>query len=207
MNETNPLEEISRKIDALDKREITGIIERGDLLQQAKHLLGAHGGWLQWLKTRHAMPERTAQRYMQTAKFAKNATVADFSTCTLTANALYLLSEDRFWKKAGVGENSRRAATEEVLKAAATQKVSEKLAREIINKALGKSESQKAAKPNNLLLAVFDETIGRLKKLLAKPPSTFADTSYTADDLHHLAEQFPDFLRAVAHLRKMEKAA
>jgi hypothetical protein len=81
---------------------VDAIIKRGELLQQAKDLLHAHGSWVQWLKTRHEMPPRAAQRYMKAARFAKSATAAHLPACKLTVDTLYLLAEDRFWKTADI---------------------------------------------------------------------------------------------------------
>lgn len=63
------------------------------------------------------------------------------------------------------------------------------------------------AKPVNLLVPLFDDTIGKLKKLVTKQPATFADTSYTPDDLQNYAEQFADLLRAVANLLRKTRTA
>jgi DUF3102 family protein len=199
----SPLEAISKEIDALDKRQVADIIRKGDLLREAKDMLHTHGGWLRWLKERHSMSERTAQRCMKASQFAKSVTVTDFATCKLSINALYLLSEDRYWKK-GVDENSRRSATEEVLSEAAKQKVGTTKAKQIISRTIG--ELHPAGPPKittDPVLAAFDEIVAKLKKVYTKPISRFAASAHSANDL----KQIGDFFYGVAKIAQNRDAA
>jgi hypothetical protein len=71
------------------KCETADIIAIGDLLLEAQEQV-EHGGWLTWLKTNFGSSIRTAQNYMNAARFAsKNATVAHLK---LRPSALYFLT-------------------------------------------------------------------------------------------------------------------
>jgi hypothetical protein len=73
-----------REIAAQFGREICALraLEDGSALAVGRKLIEAkarlsHGNWLPFLRHEAKMSERTAQRYMRTAKFAKSANLAD----------------------------------------------------------------------------------------------------------------------------------
>ena len=73
--------------------DISNIIKRGELLQQAKDQI-EHGGWLRWLEANFNWDEQMAQRAMSVAKFAvKYDTV---SALHLSKGVLYGLASGRF---------------------------------------------------------------------------------------------------------------
>jgi hypothetical protein len=118
------------------KRETSEILAIGNLLIEAKMQV-SHGEWLSWLKE-FPIPERSAQKYIKAAQFAaKYELSADLN---LSPNALYLLSEDRYWRD-GCG---RDEATREVINAAKTERIGEDKAKEIIDKILTEKAKQKA---------------------------------------------------------------
>lgn len=84
--------------------DIANIIKRGELLIEAKEMLGQHGEWLPRLEQNFEMSPRTAQRAMAVAEFAKNVSLTDLR---LTRSALYELSSGD-WP-----ENVVRAALKE----------------------------------------------------------------------------------------------
>jgi hypothetical protein len=130
------LGDVEEKLDNVLRRHADDIVTIGGLLEEAKDMIG-RGRWLPWLKDRFSMSERSAQRYMKASAFAKSVTVTDFRKCNLSPGALYLLSEDRHWKqRGGIVDDSRRIATEAVLKEASQKRVGEDRAVEIIEKAL-----------------------------------------------------------------------
>jgi hypothetical protein len=128
----SPLAAIEAELDTVLRGETPNIVRSGRLLTEAKTL--QRGKWLPWLKERYSMSERSAQRRMKAYEFAKSVTVTDFSKCDLSPSALYLLSEDRYWK--GIDDKSRRVATEAVLKEASEKPVGEDRAKEIVDRVL-----------------------------------------------------------------------
>jgi hypothetical protein len=82
------IEVIASELQIALKRETADIIAIGDLLLEAQEQL-EHGEWLPWLKLNFGSSTRSAQNYMNAARFAsKYATVAHLK---LRPTALYLL--------------------------------------------------------------------------------------------------------------------
>lgn len=129
------LEKIAKQLDSLDTSELVAIIKRGELLERARRGC-SHGEWLDWLKHRLKTSPSSAARYRKASKFAKLANL-DVASCKLTAETLFLLSGNAYWKQRKLGENARREATESVLKAATKQKIGRKAALAIISASLG----------------------------------------------------------------------
>jgi hypothetical protein len=142
----SPLAVVEAELDKVLRDEAPNIVRSGGLLTEAKALLGKHGKWLPWLKKRYSMSERTAQRRMKAYEFAKSVTVTDFTKCDLSPGALYLLSEDAYWKEHGYYGDSRRIATEAVLKEASEKRVDGDRAKEIIEKTRADTDAAEEAK-------------------------------------------------------------
>ena len=79
---------IANELKIALKRETTDIVVIGDLLMEAQEQI-EHGEWLTWLKSNFGSSIRTAQNYMEAARFAsKYAPVAHLK---LRPSALYFL--------------------------------------------------------------------------------------------------------------------
>ncbi len=111
---------IASELQSALRRETVTIIDIGNLLLEAKDQLG-HGEWLPWLKANFGSSIRSAQNYMNAARFAfKNAMVAHLN---LKPPVLYLLGGDTI-------PLDEKAA---ILKVAETEWVDLERAEEIIN--------------------------------------------------------------------------
>jgi hypothetical protein len=81
---------ITEDLNAALKSDTVNVIRIGKLLIEAHRRLH-HGRWLPWLRENFTLSERTAQNYINAARFAaKYATVADLK---LRPGALYALIE------------------------------------------------------------------------------------------------------------------
>ena len=135
------LEVIAEEIRA--KRESTTcIIDIGGLLKEAKEGV-EHGKWLEWLEQELDYSKRTAERYLKAFEFArsvKSDTVTDFGL--LTPTALYLLSEDAYWRTNHC-EDYRDDATDAVLDVIRRgEKVDRKRAERIIEEVVAKYRAE-----------------------------------------------------------------
>jgi hypothetical protein len=91
--EPRELATIVSKINRTFRDDISNIIRRGELLQQAKDHI-ENGGWLTWLETNFNWDEQMAQRAMSVAKFAARHDTA--SALNLTKGVLYGLAAGGF---------------------------------------------------------------------------------------------------------------
>ena len=91
--EPRELATIVTKINRTFRDDISNIIRRGELLQQAKDHI-ENGGWLTWLETNFNWDEQMAQRAMSVAKFAARHDAA--LALNLTKGVLYGLAAGGF---------------------------------------------------------------------------------------------------------------
>ena len=82
---------IASELDAALKREATDIITIGSLLIEAQEQLD-YGEWLAWLEEHFGSTDRTAENYMNAARFA--ARFETVSNLKLRPTVLYLLGKE-----------------------------------------------------------------------------------------------------------------
>lgn len=224
------LDVIAGRLGKALKTETGNIIAIGKILHEARAACAETGEeFLLWLAEHFGMSQRTAYNYMSAADYAKRfATVANGN---VAPRVLYDLANGEFDDEVA-GKIRKEARTKRVGYDRAQQiqldwqcRHNAKELRETepeIQRPEARSLDEidhvpdppppdvprhEPAKPVNLLVPLFDDTIGKLKKLVTKQPATFADTSYTPDDLQNYAEQFADLLRAVANLLRKTRTA
>jgi hypothetical protein len=202
------LDQLTAKLRSALKREITDIIEIGNLLIESRKLL-KHGDWQEWLAKNFDLSYRSARNYIGAAEYveSKSATVALLNFENLSPTVLY-------WLASGCNYNEQEEAA--ILAAACEGRVDHNTAWAICEKlAPGNDDNQEdgdetAAEdpeitaildgpppavpppapippPTDFALQDFDKAISTLKRVMTKSPTQFAQTSYSTDDLELVA--------------------
>lgn len=223
---------IGSELLAALQRETTDIIVIGNLLLEAQEQL-EHGFWLTWLKFNFGLSTRTAQNYMNAARFTiKYATVAHLK---LRPTALYALGQhmddyspgvinkilkvaETDWvndegvyiivleEQQRIREEQLRIATEHLL---ATEQPPEVALRSEIDDILDGPPPELPPPPEvtapDITLPPFDQAVETLSRLRTKALSSFVTTTHPPDKIRVVA----DFLRAVADTvrKKTEQTA
>jgi hypothetical protein len=221
---------IASELDAALKREATDIITIGSLLIEAQEQLD-HGEWLAWLEEHFGSTDRTAENYMNAARFA--AKFETVSNLKLRPTALYLLGKElddptSFYN---------RKAIKAILKAAETDWVNVERAREIAAslqpkpkplKTLDEIRTEMAAAAemeveiddilagpppelpptpeaiiHDVILPPFDQALATLEHLQTKPLASFVATKHEPDGIRAVSI----FLQEVADAIEKRKAA
>ena len=223
------IEAIAKQLQAAMKREVTDIIAIGSLLIEAQEQLD-YGEWLAWLEEHFGSTDRTAENYMNAARFA--AKFETVSNLKLRPTALYLLGKElddptSFYN---------RKAIKAILKAAETEWINADRAREIAAslqpkpkplKTLDEIRTEMAAAAemeaeiddilagspelppapeaiiHDVILPPFDQALATLAHLQTKPLASFVATTHEPDRIRALII----FLQEVADAIEKRKAA
>jgi hypothetical protein len=177
------------------KRETADIVGIGGLLLEAKTQM-SHGRWLPWLRQGFSLSERSAQRYMGAAKFAKgkSATVSDLA---LSPSALYLVSN---------GELPAKAVAA-ILKEAATKRVGADRAHEIAAPFLRKAKEASRSRKDRDEAGRDEIDLNEIDKLLDGPPPELPPTEEASSPaVMALRQKFDDAVRALLEIRTKSTA-
>jgi hypothetical protein len=225
------IELIATELQAALKRETTDIIAIGDLLIEAQARL-EHGQWLAWLEEHFGSTDRTAENYINAARFA--AKFETVSNLKLRPTALYLLGRkldelddpDGFYN---------REVIKAILKAAETEWINLDRAVEIatslqpLEPPIEESDAEMAgaeetaqseiddilegpppdlppapeATVHDVILLPFDQALATLAHLQTKPLTSFAASTHQL----HKIKSVISFLQEVADAIERRKAA
>jgi hypothetical protein len=225
------IELIATELEAALKRETTDIIAIGGLLIEAQAQL-EHGEWLAWLEEHFGSTDRTAENYMNAARFA-----AEFETVSnlkLRPTALYLLGRKLDELDDPNGFYNREVITA-ILEAAETEWINLNRAEEIATslqppepsieeieaEMAGAQETEQSeiddilegpppelppapeATVHDVIVPPFDQAVGTLAQLQTKPLVSFVASTHQPRKIRAVIA----FLQEVADAIERGKAA
>jgi hypothetical protein len=191
---------IAEELRTALRNETADILTIGALLAEAKEHV-RHGEWLPWLKKEFSMSDRSAAKYVKAAQFATKFELG--SNLNISPSALYLLSEDSYWRE----RQGRREATEAVISAAKKERIGYDRAKEIIDNKVAEivetstapEQTREPPEPGSEvnardeLLYNFSSAVAEVIRLTKnRAARRFAKTSVPADDLARLGKLFSD---------------
>ena len=224
--------QIADDLAAALKRELADVVAIGGLLIEAQDQLD-HGQWLPWLEANFGSSVRTADNYMNAARFASK--LETVSNLKLRPTALYLLGsklddgpDDLFSPKAI--KAILKVAEDEWVNAKRAQAIAESLrpppkiddeeeeeerASEVEERVISDEEIENILEgppplpppepppASNVSLGQFDKAVAMLAQVHTKPLASFVGTEQSPDLIRSLG----DFLVAVADANAKRRAA